>query len=145
MKNHRMFHILVGLVILSFFVVTSGFAEEVKKDTSKGLPAEDEFVPVEQSPELIKEAKPVYPKEAMEKKITGKVFIQALIDKNGDPVKVKVAKSSGNELLDNSALEAAKKNKYKPAIQNGQPAAVWVTYRVDFKPDAEKKAEKKKE
>ncbi len=144
MKRYRAFGILAALFVFSAMIATTSFSEEVKKAAAKGLPAEDEFVPVEQMPELIKEAMPVYPKEAVEKKITGKVYIRALIDKNGDPVKVKVAKSSGNELLDKAALEAAKKNKYEPALQNEQPVAVWVTYPVDFTLDDEKKPEKEK-
>lgn len=135
MKYYRVCGILIGICLFSLLTVASSFAEEAKKAASGKLPSEDEFVPVEQQPELIKEVPPVYPKEAEEKKITGKVTIRALVDKKGDPVKVEVAKSSGNELLDESALEAAKQNKYKPAIQNKQPVAVWVTYVVNFKLD----------
>lgn len=144
MKSYRVLGILAGLFVFSALIVSTSLAEEVKKSATKGLPAEDEFVPVEQMPELIKAVKPLYPEEAAKKKLTGKVLIRALIDKNGDPVKVKVAKSSGNELLDKSALEAAKQNKYKPAIQNRQPVAVWITYPVEFKLEGEKEPEKEK-
>ncbi len=145
MKRFHLIGVLAALLLFSSLIVTTGFAEDVKKKTAEKLPAEDEFVPVEQVPELIEQAMPVYPKEAEKKKITGKVYIRALIDKNGDPVKVKVAKSSGNGLLDKAALEAAKKNKYKPAIQNKQPVAVWISYPVEFNLDGEKKPEPKKE
>jgi len=84
MKHYRLIGILAGLFLFSILTVTAGFAEEVKKSSSGKMPAEDEFVPVEQVPELIKAATPVYPDEAKEKKITGKVYIRALIDKNGD-------------------------------------------------------------
>jgi len=41
-------------------------------------------------------------------------------------------------------LKAAKKNKYKPALQNQQPVAVWITYPVEFTLDGKKKAEQEK-
>jgi TonB family protein len=45
-----------------------------------------------------------------------------------------VAKSSGSNVgFDEAAVEAALQCIYKPAIQNGQPVAVWVTYPVEFK------------
>jgi TonB family protein len=127
--------ILVGLFLFSFITAAPSFTEEAKKQLPKGLPAEDEFVPVDKAPELLKQVAPVYPKEAEDKGITGKVIIRALIDKNGDPIQVKVGKSSGYEMLDESAVAAAKKNKYKPAVKDGKPVAVWVSYTVKFKLD----------
>ena len=102
-------------------------------------------VPVDTMPELTYEATPVYPKEAEKKGITGKVIIKAFIDKNGDPLKVKVGKSSGVEMLDKSAVEAAKKNKYKPAVVDGKPIGVWVSYVVNFTLDGKKEAKPKQE
>jgi TonB family protein len=43
-----------------------------------------------------------------------------------------VGKSSGTESLDEAAVEAAYKCKFKPGIQNNRPIKVWVTYKVDF-------------
>ncbi len=117
-----------GVLMLVMAPTSDGFAG----DTEKGLPSEDEFVPLEKTPELIKEEVPVYPEEAKKQGIVGKVYLKVLVDKNGNPVKVKVAKSSGNELLDASALEAARKNKFRPGNQDGQAVAVWVTYTVTF-------------
>jgi len=47
-------------------------------------------------------------------------------------LKAQIGKSSGTESLDEAAIEAAYKNKFKPGIQNGRPIKVWVTYKVDF-------------
>ena len=41
-------------------------------------------------------------------------------------------KSSGTPALDEAAVAVAHKCKFKPAIQNGRPVAMWVTYKVDF-------------
>ena len=96
------------------------------------MPAPDEFVAVEVYPEMIHEVKPKYPRLAEQAGITGRVFVKALVAESGSVLKAMVAKSSGTESLDEAAVEAAYKNKFKPGIQNGRPTKVWVTYKVDF-------------
>jgi len=96
------------------------------------MPAPDEFVAVEIYPEMIYEATPPYPRLAEQAGITGRVYVKALVDESGSVIKAQVGKSSGTESLDEAAVEAAYKNKFKPGIQNGRPIKVWVTYKVDF-------------
>lgn len=98
------------------------------------FPAPDEFVAVQEMPTLIKEEKPVYPEVALLTNREATVWVKALVDKEGKVREARVAKSSGmNVGFDEAALEAAYKNIYKPAIQNGRPVAIWVTYPVEFK------------
>lgn len=101
-------------------------------DESEYLPDASEFVPVEIYPEMIYEEKPEYPRLAKQAGLEGTVWVQALVDKEGTVRKAQVARSSGTAALDEAAVEAAYKNKFKPGIQNGRPVAVWVTYKVDF-------------
>lgn len=96
------------------------------------LPAPDEFVPVEIYPEMIHQETPDYPRFAKSAGIEGVVWVQALVDKEGNVVKAQVGKSSGTAALDEAAVETAYKNKFKPGIQNGRPVACWVTYKVEF-------------
>lgn len=96
------------------------------------LPAPDEFVPVEIYPEMISHHKPDYPRFAKNAGIEGTVWVQALVDKEGNVIKAQVGKSSGTPALDDAAVEAAYENKFKPGIQNGRPVACWVTYKVEF-------------
>lgn len=96
------------------------------------LPAPDEFVPVEIYPEMVYQHKPDYPRLAETAGITGVVWVQALIGKDGNVLRSLVGKSSGTISLDEAAIEAAYKNKFKPGIQNGRPVACWVTYKMDF-------------
>ena len=96
------------------------------------LPDPDEFIPVEIYPEMIHEHNPDYPRLARQAGITGTVWVKALIDEQGNVMKAIVAKSSGTVSLDESAIDAAVKNKFKPGIQNGRPVKVWVTYPVEF-------------
>ena len=58
--------------------------------------------------------------------------MKALVDREGKVRQAMVAKSSGTASLDEAAVQAAYKNRFKPGIQNGRPVAVWVTYKVDF-------------
>lgn len=99
------------------------------------LPPIDSFIPVEEPPELIYSVLPEYPRWAKESGIEGQVIIKALVSKEGDVLDAVVFVSSENTLLDEAALAVARKYKYRPAIQNRRPIAVWVTYKVDFKLD----------
>jgi protein TonB len=99
------------------------------------IPAMDEFVPVEIQPEMIFEAKPEYPRLAKQAGITGLIWVKVLVGKDGTVKKAAVYKSSGTQSLDDAAVEAAYKNKFKPGIQNGQPVNCWATYRVQFSLD----------
>ncbi len=96
------------------------------------LPAPDDFVPVEIYPEMIYEHKPTYPRLAEQTGMEGTVWVKALVDEDGNVMRAMVGKSSGTESLDESAVEAAYKCKFKPGIQNNRPIKVWVTYKVEF-------------
>jgi protein TonB len=63
-------------------------------------------------------------------RVTGKVILQAVINERGDVVDVKVLKS--HPLLDDSAISAVKRWKYKPATLEGKPVAVYFTVVVNF-------------
>ncbi|MDX9857058.1 MAG: energy transducer TonB [candidate division Zixibacteria bacterium] len=97
------------------------------------LPAPSEFVPVEIIPDMIYQEKPEYPRLAKQAGIEGRVWVKVLVDKNGNARDALVAKSSGTASLDEAAVAAAKKCRFKPGIQNGQPVACWVTFDYDFK------------
>ncbi len=101
-------------------------------DETEYLPEPTEFIRVEKYPEMIYEEKPEYPRIARQAGLEGVVWVQALVDTDGTVRKAQVARSSGTAALDDAAVEAAYKNKFKPGIQNGRPVAVWVTYRMEF-------------
>lgn len=113
--------------------------DELGPPPSNEDPDINAFVQVEKFPELIEAATPVYPEEAKKNKITGKVFVKLLVDKEGTPKKAIVIKSD-SELFNQSAIDAATKSKFTPAINKGEKIAVWIVlpykYQLD---DAEKK------
>lgn len=114
--------------------VTIGASEDIKVDIAEDdyLPSIDEFVPVEINAEMIYYETPVYPRLAEQAGLTGLVWVKALVGSDGSVKDAVVYKSSGTPALDEAAIAAAPKNKFKPAIQNGRPVAVWVAYKVDF-------------
>jgi protein TonB len=107
---------------------------DVNKVADELLPAPDQFVPVEVQPVQVAEVVPKYPDIARRAGIEGAVWVKALVNKEGKVLDVLIAKSSGaNAGFEEAAIDAAKQTVWKPAIANGQPIAVWVTYKVEFK------------
>ncbi len=94
-----------------------------------------DFVKVERIPVMIYEYKPKYPSLAEQAGLTGKVVIWAVVDEEGSVIRAMVYVSSGIASLDEAALEAAYKCRYRPGIQNGYPVVVPVTYTVEFELD----------
>jgi len=75
-----------------------------------------------------------YPAMAAENNVQGKVIMQFVVDKTGKVTRAKVARSSGDESLDNEALRLCTAlPDFTPGSQNGQPVSVWYTMPVTFK------------
>ncbi|GAB4314401.1 MAG: energy transducer TonB [Candidatus Zixiibacteriota bacterium] len=97
-------------------------------------PGPEEFVPVDTMPVLVGMVRPEYPEVARLTKTEGAVWVQALIDVDGSVKKARISKPSGSNVgFEEAAITAAYANKYRPALQNNRPVAVWVTYKVQFK------------
>ncbi|MEW5843348.1 MAG: energy transducer TonB [Bacteroidota bacterium] len=115
--------------------------EDVSKKVEsgeKGEPGINEFVKVEKLPEMVEGSTPVYPKEAKEKGIEGKVYVKVLVDKEGNPKKAIVIRSDA-EIFNQSAVDAAMKSKFTPAVNKGEKIAVWVVLPYKFKLDSANK------
>ena len=96
------------------------------------LPDMNAFIPVDTQPQLIYGEAPEYPPIAENAGLTGKVYLKALLDENGNVIKAVVAKSSGYVWFDEAATEATAKNRYTPAIYEGRPIKYWISLQVDF-------------
>jgi len=71
----------------------------------------------------VKLAQPRYPLAAREKHVSGKVFVQVLIDENGNVVEAKAVCGSPAELA-SVGMEAARASKFTPTKINDQPVKV---------------------
>lgn len=81
-------------------------------------------------PKKLMDARPVYPQEALDKKVSGIVILEVLIDGTGGVRDAKVLRSV--PLLDQAALDAVKKWRFTPTLLNGAPVEVVMTVTVNF-------------
>jgi periplasmic protein TonB len=80
-------------------------------------------------PVLIHRVNPEYPEVARKARVEGTVILEAIISKNGDVENVKVLRGV-HPLLDQAAVNAVRKWRYKPVTSNGK---VHTTVTVKFK------------
>jgi protein TonB len=86
-------------------------------------------------PELIPDSKvsPYYPELARVARIEGRVILQAVICTDGSVSDLVVLRCSHPKLgFEESAIEAVSQWRYKSALLDGRPVAVYFTVLVDF-------------
>jgi TonB family protein len=84
------------------------------------------------APKPLIEPKAEYTEEARKAKIEGTCLISMIVDSQGMPRNVQVKKSL-NPGLDQNALIAVGKYRFKPAMKNGEPVSVYVNMEVHFR------------
>ncbi len=84
------------------------------------------------APQVLFKVDPEYSEEARKAKYSGTVLIQVIVGADGKARDIKVLKSVGLG-LDEKAIEAVSKWKFKPGLKNGQPVAVHATIEVNFR------------
>ena len=115
-------------------VQTGGFGEAALQPVSaRQRPA---IVTPSSTPvEIISKPRPQYSDEARQLKIEGEVLVAMLFEANGQAIPQNVVRGLGHG-LDESALSAASKIRFKPATQNGQPvnsnAIVHVVFQLAY-------------
>jgi periplasmic protein TonB len=90
-----------------------------------------EFVHVQEKPVLLKQISPYYPELARKAQIEGTVVVKVLIDTKGNVERTELLKSI--PMLDEAALQAAKKCIFKPAKQRDKFVKVWMSIPFKFK------------
>lgn len=89
------------------------------------------FVPVEKQPVPVSAPSPVYPEIARRAGVEGTVWVNMWVTKEGTVKKAVVLKSTA-EILNQSALDAATRWTFTPAVMNNGPVAVWVSVPFRF-------------
>jgi protein TonB len=74
-------------------------------------------------PKLIYQVEPEFSEQARKAKFSGDVQVYLVVDTEGRPTRIRVARGVGMG-LDEKAVEAVRKYKFKPALQNGKPVPV---------------------
>jgi protein TonB len=115
--------------------------EETEIDFSESIedlgppPMEEEpivpFFALSDKPTVIKQSRPDYPELARKAGIEGRVTVKVLINTKGDVEKVELVK--GHPMLNDAAMEAAKKWKFTPGKQRDRFVKVWMNIPIDFK------------
>jgi TonB family protein len=83
------------------------------------------------APRVLENPSPEYSEEARKAKYQGTVVLWLIVDSNGKPRDVKVARSLGMG-LDQKAIEAVRLWKFQPARKDGSPVAVQINVEVNF-------------
>lgn len=83
-------------------------------------------------PIVVRKVAPVYPPEAKAAALEGVVTLQATLLRSGRVVEAKV-KESSDPIFDDAARRAVLRWRYKPAMQDGEPVAIYFTAVVRFK------------
>jgi TonB family protein len=84
------------------------------------------------TPVPIVKPEPEYSEEARKAKWQGVVRVELIVDQNGSPLNIHVTKSAGLG-LDEKAIEAVSKWRFKPGMKDGRPVSVIATIEVNFR------------
>jgi len=75
---------------------------------------------------------PEYPRLSKRNAESGRVMVRVFIDVAGAPHDVQVSASSGFARLDEAAVSAVRKARFKPYTENGQATAGWTYVPINF-------------
>lgn len=76
--------------------------------------------------------KPHYPGIARSRHWEGLVYLRVYVTPDGRCGNLNLQRSSGHDVLDESAMEAVRKWKFVPGKRGGSPIASWVTVPIEF-------------
>jgi protein TonB len=84
------------------------------------------------APTLLFSPEPEYSEEARKAKFQGTVRLALIVDEHGNPAQIRIITPLGLG-LDQKAIEAVHKWKFKPATKDGKPVAVQASVEVNFR------------
>ncbi len=84
------------------------------------------------APLLLFKVEPEYSEEARKAKFQGTVVLSVVVDERGNPRDLKVVRALGLG-LDDKAIEAVQKWRFKPGYKDGKPVAVAAMIEVNFR------------
>ena len=90
-------------------------------------------LPVVQKLKVVDVRPPDYPPRCRRLGIEGTVRIRALVGEDGRVVQALVARTSGDESLDEAAVEAVNEWRFEPARRDGVPVRAWASVPIEFK------------
>jgi TonB family protein len=91
------------------------------------------FYRLEVQPKPVDVPVPAYPEAVRNAGIEGTATVELLLNLDGSVMDARVLKSSGNQMLDAAAVEAALRARFTPAMQRDKPVRVWVSFPYHFR------------
>ncbi|MFL2983803.1 MAG: energy transducer TonB [Candidatus Neomarinimicrobiota bacterium] len=91
------------------------------------------FIPYDDPPVAMSPIRPIYPEIAQEAGIEGVVIVQAFIDEKGRVKETLILKGVPNTGLDEAAMAAIRKTRFRPAKQRERAVGVWISIPVNFR------------
>jgi len=85
------------------------------------------------APRLLINPKPVYPKQARQQGVEGRVLLRVLVGTTGESLNVTTLQSSGHPILDAAASQAIQKWQFVPAQRAGLPIAAALDIPIVFR------------
>jgi TonB family protein len=105
--------------------------ETLIQDQQRKKQPPGDFVLFDEAPKPISQVQPEYPTQAIKGKIEGIVWVKMWVTETGDVERAVISKSDSDS-LNKSAIDAASKWKFKPAMMKGKPVATWVSVPFQF-------------
>ncbi len=84
------------------------------------------------APKALYAPDPEYSNAAREAKLQGVVVLWLVVDKDGNPQRIRLQKKLGKG-LDEKAIETVKHWRFEPARMDGQPVAVMINIEINFR------------
>lgn len=110
---------------------SAGAVSSTESSTSAGVQAAP-TVDADYKAAYLNNPKPPYPLMALQMRNEGTVMLKALVLPDGSCGEVLLARSSGHELLDQSALKTVAQWKFVPARSQGKETSQWVSIPIVF-------------
>ena len=82
---------------------------------------------------LIHLEKPVYPPDALEQGLEGRVVLRALVDTEGVVRRVQIEESHVSASMEKAAIDAVYKCRFRAYQRNGEPTAFWARFPIMFR------------
>jgi protein TonB len=98
-------------------------------------PRNDAYFSATSDANYLNNPKPVYPMIARQRHWEGMVMLRVFITADGHATQVQVQRSSGYDVLDQSALEAVKNWRFVPAKRGEFTEASWASVPIEFELD----------
>jgi TonB family protein len=89
-----------------------------------------EFIALDEKPEIVRDAQPVYPQNAIDLGVEGTVVVSIVISRNGTVESAEIFNSVPQ--LDNAALQAARRKVFSPGVINGSAVRTRMNIPIEF-------------